>query len=122
MHEKLENNDLAFQVYSKIVNCDGPNCNLEFVAGAYFAMAKYYYGRNEYVRSRELFVKFFISVKKMHDLNQMMAIPLFTKEPDNIGKLMQESASMLQATGELNDRYEILLGILLSFSGLFESA
>ena len=103
MHEKLDNSELALQVYTKIVNCDGPNSNLEFVAGAYFAMAKFHHGRNEYVKSRELFVKFFICVKKMHDLNKLMAIPLFTKEPDNIGKLMQESASMLQASGKLNN-------------------
>ena len=103
MHEKLENGELAFQVYAKIVNCDGPNSNLEFVAGSYFAMAKYHHDRKEYAKSRELFLKFIICVKKMHDLNQMMAIPLFTKEPDNIGNLMQDSVQMLQASGELYD-------------------
>ena len=103
MHEKLDNSELAFQVYTKIVNCDGPNSNLEFVAGAYYAMAKFHHGRNEYVKCREYFVKCFICLKKMHDLNKIMAIPLFNKEPDKIGKLMQESVSMLQASGKLNN-------------------
>ena len=67
VHEKLGNSELAFQVYSKIINCDGPNSNLEYVAGSYFAMAKIQHGRNEYVNSRELFVKFFICMKKLYD-------------------------------------------------------
>ena len=103
MDEKLENNDLAFQVYSKIVNIDGPKFNQElFVAGSYFAMAKYYFGRQEYANSRELFVKFFICGKNIYDLNQKVEISLFNEEPVNIATLWNDSVPMLQATGELN--------------------
>ena len=99
MHEKLGNSDLAFQVYSKIVNCNGPNSNLDFVTGSYFSMAKIHQGRNEYAKSREHFVKFLICAKKMHDLKQMMGIPLFTQEPENLGKMVQDSVPLLLQTG-----------------------
>ena len=112
MHEKLEKSELAFQVYAKIVNCDGPNSNLEFVAGSYFAMAKYHHGRKEYANSRELFLKFVICVKKMHDLNQTMGIPLFNIEPENLGKMMQDMHQMLQASGELNDMKSYYLAVI----------
>ena len=101
MHEKLENNDLAFQVYYKIVNCDGGrNSNLDYVAASYFEMAKLHHGRNEYVNSRELFVKFFICMKKLYDRKRQ---PALNREHFDVGKMIEDSASMLLATGEEND-------------------
>ena len=101
VHEKLENIDLAFQVYLKIVNCDdGKNSNLDYVGASYFEMAKLHHDRNEYVNSRELFVKFFRCMKKLHDHKEHLVL---TRGHINVEKLMEDSGSMLLATGEQND-------------------
>ena len=99
VHEKMGNTELAFETYSKIVNCEESKSNLMYMAGSYFALGNIHYERNESAKSREFFVKLFRCAEKMNDYNQMMAIPLFTQQPESVGEMITESLPILLMTG-----------------------
>ena len=96
----MGNSELAYQVYSKIVNCVETKSNLMYLTGSYFSLAKFHYEKNQSAKSRELFVKFFRCAEKMNDFNQMMAIPMFAQQPESVGEMMHECLPILLMTGK----------------------
>ena len=100
VHEKMGNTELAFEAYSKIVNCEESKSNLMYMAGSYFALGKIHYERDQSAKSRELFVKLYRCAEKMNECNQMMAIPLFTQQPESVGEMITECLPILLVTGE----------------------
>ena len=101
----MGNTDHAFETYSKIVNCEESKSNLMYMAGSYFALGNIHYERNQSAKSREFFVKLFRCAEKMNDYNQMMAIPLFTQQPESVGEMITECLPILLMTGEQNYYY-----------------
>ena len=96
----MGNTEYAFETYSKIVHCQESKSNLMYMAGSYFALGHIHYERNESAKSREFFVKLFRCAEKMNDCNQMMAIPLFTQQPESVGEMITECLPILLMTGE----------------------